>query len=184
MTKLKIRKRGPYGPLLLPCDNVESIKDARPWIVSLCNLVYTNKLEGLAANQCGINKRVFITDVRGDGFRIFINPTVTITDYDEIEVVEHCSSYRSSHTRNRHTHLIIEAQNFCGDNIILDTGALTNAAAGRRLSAAVQHEMEHLAGWNVTIDPELPGESDLHAHCHHPHPRMASVGCPQLGVVD
>lgn len=155
--KLHIRKRAPFGALLVPCEPVIDIPAARPWIVALASLVYKHKLEGLSANQCGLPYRAFLTDVRGDGFRFFINPQITITDYDQEEIVEHCSSYRAGTPRLRHAHLIIEAQNFSGEHFFLDTSDMyldkeRNKKAGWRLSAAIQHEMEHLDGLDVRVE--------------------------------
>lgn len=149
---LRIRKRAPRGALLVPCQPVEDIEAARPWIVALAKLLYTNRLEGLAANQCDLPYRAFLTDVRGDAIRIFINPSVTIVDYSKEEVVERCSSYNDTSTRYRYAHVIIEATNFSGEDFVLNTATLTNEPAGRRLSAAIQHEMEHLGGCDVTVE--------------------------------
>ena len=177
--KLTIRKRAPYGALLVPCEPVYDIPEARPWIVALASVLYANKLEGLSANQCGLPYRAFLTDVRGDGIRIFINPQITITDYDQEEIVEHCSSYRAGTVRQRHAHVIIEAQNFSGEHFFLDTANLylnpvRNKKAGWRLSAAIQHEMEHIDGLDVRVEPTLPRRETV----VYPHELVTSAYRP------
>jgi peptide deformylase len=100
---------------------------------------------------------VFVTDVLGDGLRVYINPILTITDYDQAEVEECCHSYpRTDATRLRHKHIILDYLTFSGKSEILDTmDGKYSVDVARRLAVRIQHEMEHLYGLSVRDEPKV-----------------------------
>lgn len=153
--QLHITQRAPYKGLLSICSPIHNIKAEQDWIVQLTRLVIKNELEGLSANQVGINKQVFVTNVSGDGIRIYINPILTITDYDQHQYEEYCASYpRTNVMRYRYSHIILDYLSFSGESDIVDTtDHKYNRDAALRLSARIQHEMEHLYGLDVRSDP-------------------------------
>ena len=157
MKPLHVTQRAPYKGLLSICSPIHDVKAEQEWIVQLVRMVIHNELEGLSANQVGINKQVFVTNVRGDGMRIYVNPILTITDYDQSEFEEYCHSYpRTNVTRLRHAHVILDYLTFSGDQEILDTMNTKYARElAPRLSARIQHEMEHMYGLSVREDPEI-----------------------------
>jgi peptide deformylase len=159
MKPLHITQRAPYGGLLSICSPVQDLKKEQPWIVQLVRIVIHDELEGLSANQAGINKQVFVTNVRGDGIRVYVNPILTIIDFDQIEYEEFCKSYpRTDVPRTRHSHIMIDYLNFSGEPDVIDTTDPKYARdVGLRLSARIQHEMEHMYGLSVREDP-LDGE--------------------------
>lgn len=163
LEKLEIKKRGPRGPLYSLCSPVGDIEEIRPLVLAMLKRVYDEGLEGLAANQCGVNKQVFVTDVIGDYIRVFINPIVTIVDHDMDEYHEICASYDKARTRFRHGHVIVDATNFKGQRFILDTSSPQYPdETGRRLAARIQHEMEHMFGLDIRDEPDVSaGETSL-----------------------
>lgn len=158
MTKIKkveIKKRGPRGPLYTMCSPVEDMGAIRPLLLGMLKRLYDEGLYGLSANQCGETKQLFITDVPGDHIRVFINPVVTIVDYDMDEYEECCASYDRKRKRERHAHVIVDAINAKGERFVLDTSSPTYPdETGRRLAAQIQHEMEHLFGLDVRDEPD------------------------------
>lgn len=157
MNILRIKQRGPRASLFNRCTPITDLESERDWILQLIRLVIKNELEGLSANQAGINKQVFVTDVRGDGIRIYINPTLTIIDFDQKLVRDKCFSYPSvPYKRYRHTSVIVEAQSFDGSGFILDTTeSKYNGDVAIRLAARIQHEMEHMHGIDVLQEPNV-----------------------------
>lgn len=157
--KIEVKKRGPRSPLYSVCTPVDSVFEIRPLLLAMLRRVYLEGLDGLAANQCGEAKQLFITDVPGDHIRVFINPIVTIIDYDMEEQEEVCASYDRKRTRLRHAHVIVDALNSKGERFVLDTSNHTYPnEAGRRLAARIQHEMEHLLGLDVREEPDVSAE--------------------------
>jgi peptide deformylase len=151
---LSIRARAPYKHLLKKCEPVQDLEAAKPYIVDMVRLLVANKLEGLSANQCDWPYMVFVTNVKGDmGPRVFINPQVTVVDYDEEVYIERCASYprnKKGVPRWRHAHVIVDAINYKNESFILDTtDPMYPDSVARRLSATIQHELEHLYGVDV-----------------------------------
>ena len=155
MKPLAIKQRAPYDPgLFQVCTPVHDLPEARDWIVQLVRLVLLDDLEGLSANQVGINKQVFVTNVRGDGIRIYINPVLMITDYDQRIVWECCPSYpRTNSSRYRHNHVALDSFRFSGEREWTDTSDYKyDPVVALSLSARIQHEIEHLQGVNVRCE--------------------------------
>lgn len=159
LKKLQIKKRGPRGPLLSMCSPIDDIGAIWPTLLAMIKHVYENRLDGLSANQCGLNKQLFITDVPGDHIRIFINPIVTLVDFDMDEHDECCASYDKPRVRYRHAHVIVDALNSRGERFVLDTSSPTYPEeVGRRLAARIQHEMEHMFGLDVREEPDVSAD--------------------------
>ncbi len=159
--KLHLRKKGPNEPLSFMCKPLPDRweQEFRPVIIEMIRICLKEKLEGLAANQLGLDYRVFVTNVRDDGPRVFINPEIDITDYDEELVVEHCGSFPKKDTeRWRAKGLLVTGINLKNELFRLDTGTdmtIRNEEIGERLAARIQHEMEHINGVNVRVEPDL-----------------------------
>ncbi len=157
--KIQAKKRGDRGPLLTLCSPVDDIEEVYPFVMAMIKYVIDHKLDGLAANQVGLAKQIFVTDVPGDHIRVFINPIVTITDHDMEACEESCCSYTKERTRYRHAHIIVDHLNLKGERLILDsTSPAYPEAVMRVLAARVQHEMEHLLGLDVRVEPDLAAE--------------------------
>lgn len=167
--KLHVQKREPYGSLYSLCSPIRNIEEERPWVVILIQYLLRNHLEGIAANQAGIEKQLFVTNVKGDGIRVYVNPIMTITDYDEEIVSEHCGSHpRSDVERYRHAHVLVDYLSMKGEREFLDTSdPKYPPRVAARLSARLQHEMEHLCGLNVRCDPQKD-EPCLEDFCQEP----------------
>lgn len=152
--RVYIRKREPNGSLLTMCRPIQDVKAAQPFVVELVRQLLHNKLEGLSANQLGVSSQVFVTNVIGDGIRIFCNPILYIDDYDQEEIVEECASRRITKERLRHQHVMVDALNFKGDRFVLRTLDYSHKPdVAFRLSARIQHEMEHMYGLCTRTEP-------------------------------
>lgn len=176
MSKLKrieIKKRGPRRGLYSLCTPVRDRDEVHDLVIAMIQRLRHEGLDGLSANQCGENKQLFITDVDGDGIRIYMNPVVTIIDHDMDEHLEICASYDKARTRFRHGHVIVEATSFKGQQFFIDTSSsIYPDAVGRRLSARIQHEMEHLFGMDIRDEPDVAaGDTCLSDLLITPHKR-------------
>lgn len=157
--KLEAKKRGDRSLLYTLCSPVDDIEEVYPFVMAMIKYVIDHKLDGLAANQVGLAKQIFVTDVPGDHIRVFINPIVTITDHDMEPHEESCCSYMKGRTRYRHAHVIVDHLNLKGERLILDSASpVYPEEVMVRLAARVQHEMEHLLGLEVRQEPDLAAE--------------------------
>lgn len=99
---------------------------------------------GLAGNQVGLLKRVYVTLIPGDQPRAFINPTIVHTVGDPVDVSEGCLSFPGSPTKElRYAELVVSAMT-CVEDYVSQTYrevSLLGLAA-----QAAQHEIEHLDG--------------------------------------
>jgi len=92
---------------------------------------------GLAAPQVGILKRVVVIDT-GDGLLELINPVITSTNGEQIEV-EGCLSVPGLYAEvKRPAEVEVEALNAKGENITIKGKEL--------LAVALCHEIDHLDG--------------------------------------
>lgn len=172
MAKLSVKKRGANAPLALSSVEIsdEDWNQYRPVVLELLRIMLREKLESLSAPQVGYNIRAFVTYVKGDWIRVFINPDVEILDYDQSLIEESCASYpRKNAQRWRHRALVVHALNLKNERFIIDTSAEMYHRVAFRLAAVIQHEMEHLAGIDVRQEPlpemdwdvEISQSSDL-----------------------
>ena len=110
-----------HSALTRPCEEVEDIeKEVRPWMPYLIREMRRNFGIGITANQVGINKAVFVTDVPGDGIRIWINPEIEKRSKAEVDSTEGCLSFPGEQLRtNRKRHVIVRALNLQGKEFVI-----------------------------------------------------------------
>lgn len=90
---------------------------------------------GLAANQIGINARVFIVAKNGGGFRRYINPVIIKRSVVNVPRVETCFSNKRPYDVLRAKSVTIKADGMAQPKKLI------------RLEAwAFQHEFDHLEG--------------------------------------
>jgi peptide deformylase len=156
LQKIEIKKRGPRVALYSLCSPVHNNAEVHDLVLAMIHQLRDEGLDGLSANECGVNKQLFITDVPGDHIRIFINPVVTVVDHDMDEHLEVCASYDKARMRFRHNHVIVDATNFKGERFLVDTSSpVYPEDVGRRLAARIQHEMEHMFGMDIRDEPDV-----------------------------
>jgi peptide deformylase len=94
---------------------------------------------GLAAVQVGLLTRVFITQLPEDAPRVFVNPVVTETSEDLVEIEEGCLSVPKMYERlRRPARVRIQAFTVKGKPFTMEAQGL--------LARVVQHELDHLDG--------------------------------------
>ena len=137
--------------LLTPCEEVGDIDmEVREFIPYLIRTMRREDGMGITANQVGINKAVFITNVPGDHIRIYINPKIE-TGGRSILTREGCLSFSGKLIyRQRKRHAIIHAFNLKGEQFILDTHyKMYPSKVSSLLSTCLQHEMDHINGMDM-----------------------------------
>ena len=124
--------------LRMPCHRVESF-DSKLWQL-LDDMHETLKLAegcGLAANQVGIRRQVFVIHNGGKCLE-FINPVITLAE-GEIEDVEGCLSFPGKFGRvKRPAKIEVTAQDRAGEEFLIKAEALE--------ARIICHETDHLAG--------------------------------------
>lgn len=94
---------------------------------------------GLAAPQVGVSSRVFVTDVEGDGQRVFVNPEIIMTSPEVSEYEEGCLSFPGLYfTVKRPASVKVQAFTEKGKPFTVDAEGL--------LARVVLHEFDHLEG--------------------------------------
>lgn len=94
---------------------------------------------GLAAPQVGVSSRVFVTDVEGDGQRVFVNPEIIMTSPEVSEYEEGCLSFPGLYfTVKRPAAVKVQAFTEKGKPFTVDAEGL--------LARVVLHEFDHLEG--------------------------------------
>jgi peptide deformylase len=135
--------------LSTPCERV-SVKEAGPIVQDLMDtLKYHNDLYdkgetdkhccGLAANQIGINKAVFVYQLPNGKFSHMINPTITRKSKECTMSTEGCMSMDGEKTVTRNNVIEVFYQQL-GSNRTYKDRILGFTAI------EVQHEMDHLKG--------------------------------------
>lgn len=164
MTTYRLQKRGWNQPLNSMCDQVSEAekKSLRPLIVEMLRIALHDNLPSLSANQLGQTYRIFVTNVPNDHIRVFINPEIVVLDYDQVEVEETCASHpRKNAQRWRHRAVRVWATNLKDYQFILDTDdPMFTEQVSHDLAVRIQHEMEHLNGTNVRVEPLEQTEPD------------------------
>lgn len=118
-------------------------------IQDLIDTMRATGLVGMAAPQVGINKRIFVTEVRNtefregdsDELRVFINPVVLQYSENMIEDYEGCGSVASAQFFGpvlRSEEIVVRAQDQNGESFDLTAKGL--------LARVIQHEIDHLDG--------------------------------------
>ncbi len=137
--------------LQIICESVSSITEGEDIAVKLFNeLTESNVGIGIAANQIGINKRVFVVNVKEPIY--FINPTITNKSDNTFLSMEGCLSFPNKHSLvKRHSEVTIKSDNFPNGIVF---SAETENENDMLECACIQHEMDHLDGI-VMMDKEI-----------------------------
>jgi peptide deformylase len=138
-------KLGPHQSLIQRSENWDFLIDqsAEQLEKSMIDFMIEANGIGLAANQIGITKRVFVmgsNNIPGfpAPFAIF-NPQIVEASTDMVTDQEGCLSYPGLFlTVKRPTWIVAEYQNSCGDTI--------EAKFEGYLAKCFQHELDHLDG--------------------------------------
>jgi len=129
--------------LLTPTERVTRIDaDLVALVRDMVETMHAAPGIGLAANQLGVGKRVFVLDLsvgeKADELYVFINPKIVETSGSEV-AEEGCLSFPDIHLDIERPFLAtVEAEG-------LDGKPFTISARGL-LARAMQHEIEHLEG--------------------------------------
>jgi peptide deformylase len=131
-------------------SNVSSAK-VKKIITDLTDTMRHENLVGMAANQIGVGRRIFVTEVRKtrfrknvsslDPLRVFINPVITKVSKNTVEGYEGCGSVASAGLFGivkRPETVSVRAMNENGEEFELETSGL--------LARIIQHEVDHLNG--------------------------------------
>jgi peptide deformylase len=138
-------KLGPHQSLIeqsTPWDFNQD-QDAEQLEKAMCNFMIESKGIGLAANQVGLTKRVFVMGSYGiegfpEPFAIF-NPKIIESSKETVLDEEGCLSYPGLFLKvKRPSWIIAEYQNSKGDTI--------EARYDGYLAKCFQHELDHLDG--------------------------------------
>ncbi len=109
------------------------------FIHALSDTMYEGKGIGLAAAQVGELKRIFVCHVNGDKLRVFINPEIIETSYEQVSIEEGCLSIPGLYTDVvRPVHIRIQAWNEQEKPFTLEADGI--------LARVIQHEFDHLNG--------------------------------------
>ena len=115
-----------------------SEKEIRDLIKEMRALMRKESGIGLAANQAGLDMRVFVAAAEGNAYAIF-NPKITKTSGERILMEEGCLSIPgSSGLINRYEKVTLEGFNSSGKKIKIKAFGL--------LAQIFQHETDHLDG--------------------------------------
>ena len=131
----------PAPELYTKCTEVTEFNPAlKHVLVEMFNLMLKNNGMGLAANQVGICKRMFVMKATdGTGYAI-VNPVLLYKSDQEAKIIESCLSgdLNDGVDNKRAETITIEYQD--------ETGKKLTSTFHRLNSVCVQHEMEHLEG--------------------------------------
>ena len=99
----------------------------------------TEKGVGLAGPQTGLMERIFVTNVDGDGPRVFINPSIIETSQETAKYEEGCLSIPGIWADViRPKTVKVQAWNEKGRAFTIETGGI--------LARVILHEFDHLEG--------------------------------------
>jgi peptide deformylase len=96
---------------------------------------------GLAATQIDVHQRILVIDVseNRDKPQIFVNPTFTVSDQQNLDYDEGCLSIPGFYeTISRPKKVVIHSQDQHGKHIDLEADGI--------LAVCIQHEIDHLDG--------------------------------------
>ena len=129
--------------LLTPTERVERVDEEIATLVrDMVHTMHAAPGIGLAANQVGVSKRVFVVDLSvgevDDDLHVFINPRILESSGSDV-AEEGCLSFPDVHLEiERPLLATVEAEG-------LDGKTFSIAARGL-LARVMQHEIEHLEG--------------------------------------
>lgn len=127
----------PDDSLKKVCDPVENFDHIEDIANEMAEIMYRNNGMGLAANQVGLNMRLFLMD-RGGHLMVFVNPRVLQSSGDSYEA-EGCLSFPGVRERvKRASTVLIEAQDAKGSTF--------RETFHRYEARCVLHEIDHLNG--------------------------------------
>jgi peptide deformylase len=130
------RLREKAAPVTAFDDNLKQL------VEDMAETMYAAPGVGLAANQVGVLKRVFIVDIAGEGepsdLKVFINPEISLAE--GIQTYEEgCLSFPgASEDIKRAARITVKAQDVRGESFELTADGL--------LAVAIQHENDHING--------------------------------------
>ena len=128
--------RGPTEKVEFPLSDENKII-----IKNLINLMYQERGIGLAANQAGYNRRIFVMDSSNekDNPQVFINPVITAKNNIKMKDMEGCLSCPGEEVKvSRSVSVSLEWQ--------CEHGKDQHKTFYYLPSRIVQHEMDHLNG--------------------------------------
>jgi peptide deformylase len=121
-------------------------------VAEMFDAMHRDRGIGLAAPQVGVSSRVFVTEVEGDGQRVFINPEIIMTSPELTEYEEGCLSFPGLYfTVKRPAMVKVQAFNEKGKAFTLEAEDL--------LARVILHEFDHLEG-KLFIDRISPFKRD------------------------
>ena len=113
--------------------------EVRDLVRAMFETMYAEEGIGLAAVQVGRPLRVFVTKVRDDRERVYINPEIVETSIEENTAEEGCLSIPDTRADvTRPARVSVQATNLKGRTFRLNAQGL--------LARAIQHELDHLNG--------------------------------------
>lgn len=123
------------------------------FVANMHTTMYTKMGIGLAANQVGDNRAIFVaTNPKTGESHTFINPRILETSGESSEA-ESCLSFPGEMVvLSRPTKVVIKAQNSFGEYFTLEATGL--------LARCILHEMDHLNG--LTFFDRVNGEGDAY----------------------
>ena len=144
-----LRRHWYYVPnaLMTKCKEVYTMKEGRDLAEELVRIAKSINIEavkcrqgtaicaGLAANQIGINRRVFVTMQKDGSFKTYINPVIIKKEGEPYIAKEHCfsSNFKPFYVK-RYPKITIKAD-----------GLVTKRLSGLQ-AQSFQHEFDHLEG--------------------------------------
>ena len=135
--------------VLSACNEVKDIdEEIREFMPYLIRTMRREDGMAISANQVGINKRVFVTNVPEDYIKIYVNPVLLGTGGATLDTREGCLSFPGKQiVTQRKRHAVIRALNLKGEQFIIDTrDELFREKTSILLSVCFQHEMDHMNG--------------------------------------
>ena len=129
--------------LRLPTEEVElpTSEENKIIIQNMITLMYLKNGIGLAANQAGYNKRIFVMDVSNERnhAQVFINPVITSKNNKKVKHTEGCLSCPGELVTVKRS-ITVDLEWTCKH------GKLQHKTFSYLPSKVVQHEMDHLNG--------------------------------------
>jgi len=138
--------RTPIPPMVEVTENDKKMSDL------MLEAMYRHRGVGLAANQVGINKRMFVYDI-GDGPHTVINPTLEFVGTEILHEPEGCLSIPGFGWRiSRLAKVLLTGESLYGGKGTVEAEGL--------LARVFQHETDHLDG--ITLAQRLSDEERRH----------------------
>ena len=126
--------------LRLPTEEVElpTSEENKIIIQNMITLMYLKNGIGLAANQAGYNKRIFVMDVSNERnhAQVFINPVITSNNNKKVKHTEGCLSCPGELITVKRS-ITVDLEWTCKH------GKLQHKTFSYLPSKVVQHEMDH-----------------------------------------